>query len=316
MGTIWLNGSTPGYPNIYDALRSRGVNVATYEGWEWRSRSSGGYEQLRGVICHHTASKTSPANDLSYMVNADDGPISSGLLDRTGLFTLIAGGAANHAGKGGGSSSGGGSPWDTSSGPVPPDDANRYVFGIEAANDGVGEPWPKAQTDAYVLLVGALVDIFGFVVASDVRSHNEWTPPRKIDPRGPSPWQPANTSSPWDMNAFRSSVVMATPGPQPEPEDEVTDADIEAIAAKVWSAMIHNYVNGSELPAVSMLGYAHAEAYDGSWAREAVNMINGERQMLADLVRFAHAEAYNANTKCDQIMAKLGITADPTGRIG
>lgn len=221
MGSIWLNGRTAGYPNLYEALKARGIKVATYSGWETRSRSTGGYEQFYGVICHHTASNTTPANDLNYMVNADDGPISTGLLDRTGLFTIISGGAANHAGKGGGTSDGGGTAWHTSRGMVPGNDANRYILGIEAANDGVGQPWTPEQIDAYPKLVAAICDIYGFVNPTDIRSHNEWTPPRKIDPRGPSPWQPANANSPWDMNAFRASVPSGGTTPIPPEDDDM-----------------------------------------------------------------------------------------------
>jgi hypothetical protein len=221
VGSIWLNGRTAGYPSVYDVLRNAGCQVATYSGWETRSRSSGGFNGYWGVICHHTASQTTPANDLNYMVSASDGPVSNGLLDRTGLFTIIGAGATNHAGKGGGQgSSGGGTPWVTSRGTIPMDSANSYVFGIEAANNGVGEPWPKAQTDAYVKMCQALCQAYGFVVASDIRSHNEWTPPRKIDPRGPSPWQPANANSPWDMNGFRNTVGQLPAPIPPSPEDD------------------------------------------------------------------------------------------------
>lgn len=221
MGSIWLDGRTSGYRNVVDVLRAAGVNVATFAGWETRSRSSGGFEALLGVVCHHTASQTTPANDLSYMVNGSpDAPVSNGLLDRTGTFTIIAGGASNHAGKGGGSSGGGGTTWVCSKGTVPPDSANSRCFGIEAANNGVGEPWPKAQTDAYVRMVRALDDAYGLDPHRDTRSHAEWTPPRKIDPRGPSPWQPANASSPWAMDGFRTEVAGTLPAP-PVQEDEL-----------------------------------------------------------------------------------------------
>jgi hypothetical protein len=232
VGSIWLHGRTGGYPNLVDVLRAGGVDVATYAGWETRSRSSGGFEGLWGVVCHHTASKTTPANDLAYMVNADDGPISSGLLDRDGRFTVIAAGAANHAGKGGGSSDGGGTPWRTARGTIPANDANRYAFGIEAANDGIGEPWPTAQQDAYVKMCRALADGYGFVVATDYRSHAEWTPPRKIDPRGPARWQPANTSQPWDMNGFRADVEAAASGG----EQDMTNDQAAQLAA-VYAAI-------------------------------------------------------------------------------
>ena len=221
MGSIWVNGSTAGYPNVVDVLRGAGLNVVEYEGWRNRSRSSGGFSGLWGVLCHHTASQTSPASDLSYMVyGSPDAPVSNGLLDRTGTFTVIAGGASNHGGKGGGSSDGGGTPWVTSKGTIPGNSANSYAFGIEAANNGVGEPWPQAQQDAYVVMVRALTGAYGLNPMTDVRSHHEWTPPRKIDPRGPSRWQPANSSTPWDMHLFRAEV-----GQLPAPPIDIEDDD-------------------------------------------------------------------------------------------
>ena len=84
-----------------------------------------------GILVHHTASNTSKANDLHYITYGNpDNPVSHGLLARDGTFSLIAGGATNHAGKGGGSDSR--PPWDTSRGRIPVDSANSRVFGIEA----------------------------------------------------------------------------------------------------------------------------------------------------------------------------------------
>lgn len=244
MGSIWLSGRTVGYPNVVDVLRAAGVNVETFEGWETRSRSSGGFEAFLGVVCHHTASQTTPQNDLHFMVyGSPDAPVSNGLLDRTGTFTIIAAGASNHAGKGGGSSSGGGAPWYASKGQVPPDSANSRCFGIEAANNGVGEPWPQAQQDAYVKMVRALCDAYGFVVDSDVRSHEEWTPPRKCDPTGPSRFAPpgngrgCNGADLWSMPTFRAEVVA---GGQPKPDEEelvLTIIEVDGAGAKFLGFM-------------------------------------------------------------------------------
>lgn len=220
MGSVWLDGRTGGYLNLLDVLRAGGVSCSGYDGWTTRSRSSGGYEGLWAVVAHHTASNTTPANDLNYMVNADDGPISTGLLDRTGHFTIIAAGAANHAGKGGGTSDGGGEPWHTTRGTIPGNDANRYALGIEAANAGTGaEPWPQAQQDAYAKMVRALCDAYALDPLRDVRSHAEWTPPRKIDPKGPSRWS-INDTQPWAMDLFRDEVAGTLPAPIPDPGDD------------------------------------------------------------------------------------------------
>lgn len=224
MGTVWLDGRTAGYPNVLDVLRAAGVSCSGYAGWEHNSRSSGGFEgAVYGVVCHHTASQTSPANDLNYMVTGPDNPISNGLLDRTGHFTCIAGGASNHAGKGGGSD--GAPPWTTSRGTIPQDSANSRCFGIEAANNGVGEPWPKAQQDAYARMCNALAGAYGLVVATDFRSHFEWTT-RKCDPTGASRWTPignrlgCNGADRWDMNLFRNEVAGTLPAPIPPSGDD------------------------------------------------------------------------------------------------
>src|SRR5262245_9430937 len=128
MGAIWLNGTVSGYPSVVDVLRSAGVPIATYDGWQTRSRSSGGFSGFYGIVAHHTASQTTPENDLHYMVyGCPDKPVANCLLDRTGLVTVHSSGASNHAGKGGGTSDGGGSVWQTSRGPVPGNNANCYA---------------------------------------------------------------------------------------------------------------------------------------------------------------------------------------------
>jgi len=227
VGSIWLNGRTAGYPNVLDVLRAAGVPCAGYSGWENRSRSTGGFTGLYGIVCHHTASNTSPANDLNYMVTGPDNPISNGLLDRDGLFTCIAAGASNHAGKGGGSSDGGGQPWVTSRGTVPGNSANSYAFGIEAANAGTGQAWTEAQQNSYARMCRALCDAYGMNPQTDTISHQLWTPPRKCDPTGPSRWTPVGNGKGcsgadlWDFQLFRNEVAGTLPAPiPPTPGDD------------------------------------------------------------------------------------------------
>ena len=60
--------------------REAGLAVVEYDGWEHRARSSGGYESDRpwAIMWHHTASKTSPENDASYMCHGSgDKPIAN-----------------------------------------------------------------------------------------------------------------------------------------------------------------------------------------------------------------------------------------------
>ena len=222
MGAYWLL-------DLPDWFDDAGLEWRCWPGWEQRSRSSGGYDQLWAVIVHHTASNTSPDNDCSYMWGSTSGdqPIGAVLLERTGRVTIGAAGATNCAGKGG--------PMPTSHGTIPVDKGNSYAFNIEAANAGTGEHWSDVMLDAYTLLVATLCDHLALDVERDCWSHFEWAPDRKIDPAGPDRY--ASGSASWDMGAFRSDVATCStaPTPPPEPqEDEVTDDDIERIADAVW----------------------------------------------------------------------------------
>jgi N-acetyl-anhydromuramyl-L-alanine amidase AmpD len=72
---------------------------------------------------------------------------------------------------------------------------NSQTIGIEAENDGVGEPWPEVQMDAYARGVAAILKHIG---ADEQKccGHKEWAIPkgRKIDPT-------------FDMNEFRARVA-------------------------------------------------------------------------------------------------------------
>ena len=207
---------------MVDVLRAAGCQVAESSitnGWQSRARSSGGFPFMPlGIQWHHTASKTAPANDLSWQIDGcDDAPVGNMLLDRTGCYWPVAAGAANTAGKGG--------PLSLSRGTVPKDSANSQTFAIEAANDGVGESWPQVQIDAYYLGSNALNSWFGNR-PDDVFSHalgegNGWTD-RKIDPAKAQsvqgPWKPRsiNSSGTWSLTDIRNECNRRS-GSQPKP---------------------------------------------------------------------------------------------------
>jgi hypothetical protein len=162
-------------------------------------------------MVHHTASNPSSdgQSDVNYICHGSPNkPIANLYLDRQGVVWVCAAGATNTNGQG----------TDFWGGNVPKDRMNEHAIGIEAANNGVGEPWPKAQTDAYVTLVAALCKQYNIPVGR-VRAHAEWARGRKIDPAGPSPWA---TSGTWDMDAFRAAVAMAgAPAPKPPESKEI-----------------------------------------------------------------------------------------------
>jgi hypothetical protein len=189
---------------------------------DWRSRgrpaSTGGFDPA-GVLCHHTASPagTSDYNDLACILtgNAEaPGPIGQIFCGRSATVYLVAAGRGNHGGRG-----------------IRPGidsgcaDMNEALLGIEAGNDGIGEPWPEAQTTIYARVVAALCVHYGWSVEADVYLHATTGPPSggcnsKIDPAGPWSGQPDLVgSTTWDLDLWRATCAGAGAGPLPLPPD-------------------------------------------------------------------------------------------------
>jgi hypothetical protein len=209
------------YVDMLEVLKAAGCAVsvgAQNEGWESRARSSGGWPAAPlGFWWHHTASSTTPANDLAYMCNnADDAPIGNLYIDRDGVCWPIAAGASNCAGKGG--------PYTFSRGTVPLDGGNTRGWQCEVANSGVGERWPQAQVDAFFKASNALNAHVGNQ-PYDIITHHVWAPSRKIDPATAAavegPWKPRslNSSGTWSLDDIVTECVRRAE-PQPEPPEE------------------------------------------------------------------------------------------------
>jgi hypothetical protein len=243
MGAVWLR-------DLPDVVADAGLDVERWPDWENRSRSSGGYDALWAVFVHHTASSASTEADCSYMWDSTSGdqPIGALYLARDGLVVVGAAGATNCQGQGG--------PFATSHGQIPTDRGNSYGLAIEAGNAGTGEPWPTAQTDAYVRLVTALCAAYRLDPARDVAAHFEWTN-RKIDTAGPSPWATGTAS--WDMDGFRRDVAACD---EPDEGDEMalSDDDVDRIAERVWARMMTDPPTGKPVTAEQLLGYARHSA--------------------------------------------------------
>lgn len=162
------------------AITAAGLPLVRVPGWETRGSAA---VSFRGLVCHHTASSRRGGNAPSLRIVTHGrsdlpGPLCQVLLARDGTCYLVAAGRANHAGSGG---------WDGLAG-------NSSVMGIEAENDGVGEPWPAVQLDAYRRLARAMNHGMS-AAARRTCAHREWTP-RKIDPTG------------IDMPAFRRAIAQ------------------------------------------------------------------------------------------------------------
>jgi hypothetical protein len=204
--------------DMANVLRAAGLNVVEEAGWETRARSTGGYLDGRpkAIMWHHTASNATPASDILYMIrNSGDRPIANIYLARDGKVHVLAAGATNTNGKGG--------PLSFSKGTVPIDTMNTHSIAIEAANDGIGEPWPQVQIDAYFKINNALTAAYGMQV-TDLATHNLWAPTRKVDPAKAAvvqgPWKPgvANSYGTWSTASIQAEAVRrATPIPPPQP---------------------------------------------------------------------------------------------------
>lgn len=169
-------------------LRKWGLKVEAVDGWRFNGRPYNFYP--RAIIVHHTASGAQSGNFASEGIVTNGrpdlpGPLCQFLLGRDGTVKVIAAGYANHAGYGGPLAG------------VPENMGNTYTYGVEAENNGVGEPWTKAQLNAYYRLCAALLVWMKIKDVSKVFGHKEWAPGRKIDPAG------------INMDQFRENVRRA-----------------------------------------------------------------------------------------------------------
>jgi hypothetical protein len=206
--------------DLADVLRGAGVPVEEVDGWQFRARSGAGYAQSGpvAIIVHHTASgpgKDGQRDVQELTFECAVKPMANLYLDRGGRWWVCAAGATNTNGKGG------------PLGPLPTNSANSRVIGIEAGNNGVGEPWPDVMQESYVVGVAALAAAYR-IDAGHVYAHHEWAPSRKIDPAGPSRFGSVNRYASWDMGSFRAAVAARRGGPAPPAPTPPVDAPVPA----------------------------------------------------------------------------------------
>lgn len=158
------------------------------------------------------------------------GPLCHDFLARSGRLHLVGNGRANHAGKVAANA------YDAvlnerATHPKPgPDalDGNTVSYGLEVENSGAADrTWPAVQYDVAVRVEAARCRFHGWS-ADSVWAHKEATTRKPVDPRIP-------------MDPFRAAVAERlkhpaswNPGGAESPEeDEVTEAQMNAIADKV-----------------------------------------------------------------------------------
>lgn len=169
----------PMYTGLARVARSTGCKVVEVAGW--RTRGHGQMGPVHTIVAHHDAAPIKSA-DSAVLGDIVRNAKSQFWIDRDGTIYVVAAGLCYHAGV------------------VHHGDwSNDNAIGIEARNNGLGQPWTDAQLDAYVRLCAALVEEFDLDVA-DVRSHAEVAAPagRKTDPSFRTPRL--------TMTGFRSAV--------------------------------------------------------------------------------------------------------------
>lgn len=184
-------------------LRDAGLKVDELDGWETRTTRKSGLVVL-GVVGHHTATSTRWLDGHVAALLRDgrrdlSGPLAQLGLERDGTFVVIAAGRCNHNGFG---------TWGNDS------------VGIEAYNDGVGEPWPAVQVDAYVRGVAAILAHLG-LSADHFLGHRETDPKRKIDPAG------------LDLADLRRTIAAL----MEDPDMPLSDTDLAKIGKLIEDAL-------------------------------------------------------------------------------
>ena len=221
-----------------------GVEVLEVPGWQTRGAT---WSRVPcGIIDHHDASSRASGEWGSLGVIRDGRPGIPGPLcqfqtgrgiDGKARVAVVAAGRANHAGTGG---------------PIlgiPADAANAWLYGAEAANDGVSEPYTDAQHRARDCLFRAVLRACGGTAGlpvSRVIGHREWAPRRKVDPRYSMDW--------------RRSTVGAIQPPQPArriSEDTVAIVQLPATPAPAAGIPRAQWPQREEVVALGMVGGWH-----------------------------------------------------------
>jgi hypothetical protein len=178
---------------LAQVLLDAGLKVSETNGWKSRGRGEMG--TVKGVMCHHTATKKSAPGNMPTLQMIIDGrsdlpgPLAQLGLGRDGTFFIIAAGRCNHAG---------GGDWQGIK------TGNTSFIGIEAENSGLPDnPWPDVQIDAYERGVAAILKK---IKADAIMccGHKEYALPhgRKSDPS-------------FEMKPFRMNVAAIMAGAAP-----------------------------------------------------------------------------------------------------
>ena len=243
--------------------RVSGGTIYQGNGWVYRSRSSGGYSSPVPlcVMWHHTAvgcEDTSRAGLLNHAINtADARPVANIYLWCDATCYVLAGGATNTNGEGDAQT--------FSRGTVPDDGMNSRAVGVEIVNNGVGGKYPEVQMRGAFAISNAVNAKVGNI-PSDVCTHVQWAPTRKIDPATatavPDGYsiRSINSSGSWNLDDLRDECDRCSLGP-PTPQED----DVHPVICSRGDGSLDMFATGSEDHQLYHRWWAHGQL-DGNWS--------------------------------------------------
>ncbi|MGW6008685.1 peptidoglycan recognition protein family protein [Streptomyces sp. NPDC055210] len=222
-------------------LRAEGVKVVEVGNWRTHNRNSKGkFDNVNGVMIHHTVTKGTAATVAICRDGyaALPGPLCHGVIAKDGTVHLVGYGRANHAGAGDD---------DVLAAVIAEKalpaaneantDGNRHFYGFECENLGDDkDPWPAVQVEGMVRAATALCRAHGWGKGgtTSVIGHKEWQP-GKVDPRGPGVSMPDIRARVAERlkHAASWSPASIDPKPVPEPTPPTTSERITALEKRV-----------------------------------------------------------------------------------
>jgi hypothetical protein len=235
---------------IIARVEKAGVVVRPLNGWEGVGATFA--EVPVGLVDHHDASsrKSGEWGALGVIANGRPGvpkPLSqfqvARCLDDIPKLAVIAAGRANHAGRGG--------PLQVGGIYVPASYGNAMLYGVEKANDGLGEPMtPAAHYATDVLFYAVLAECRG-EGWNRITQHKIWAAGRKSDPLYDVNWRRTRVSTfAAQAEAGDTKPVIPIPPVVPKPPSrysEVSKATQRAVHVPVvdglWGVQTETSVN-------------------------------------------------------------------------
>lgn len=282
--------------DLDDRLRRWGLEVSEVSGW--KDRGSATFGPIRGMTCHATAGARGARDqdEINVLLKGSataPPPIVQLYLSRSGRVYVVAAGRCNHNKTG----------WAGPNKGL----GNTNLIGVEAGNDNRGEPWSKAQYDAYVRLAACLSTEYGFPV-SKVAGHKEHQPYA-----GRPAGETSTKSDPVgiDMDRFRRDVAALVAGR--EDKMDAKDFDIQLPLAQ-WVADAFPNDEGIQNLLIKFRtavtsGYGHSRMAS-TWGSRNNSLLSGLVAALvrveAQLAEVAGRDPLDEQAIVDGVLAGLG----------